>query len=618
MNTDPESTLFDFAAANRPPTNTEEDIVNELRLALGSTGVPRRLRHMPQPVPEKPGRHLGSIAAALTLILAIAFGGFITTQQRGNSPRTDIPPVVLGLAGQTPGSSTPMAHTICTFSGDIPLVSGVNVSPLEEPTVIVTLEGDLKLVCDDNETLLAQGVMMATPSQTPYMLQAITAEASLLINIATGEQLRIPHDLGQSQQSIGLTMIGNWTLLSSSQNPQEASVYDLRTLEEYPLETENGPVLLEAISSVNVSSDNGVFALAFSGLTKSTNQMVEGIITVDISGKVQHLDLDLAGEPRQLAVSPDGKTVAISTQSGSPLSGTITVSIFDMADGTLLSRWETEEIGSVNDLTWLNDGSALVFTDRESLWQLEAPYSERTELFSGDQVSGLVLTRDSDVIAISHANPTDSGPWLPLTTIINLDTGEEITLEGHDLWAGSPLASERTTLVLGESMVGMKALEPGTVSHVTTGDSLEEHGDFTITRTAYDAVTGERIGEIDYTEADTNGFLYSSWGSGRDITVLAYSPDSMWKLVDADGNAILDRIVPPPGLGPDIAAVTLQISPDGHLTLRVYNQPANGQFGANSVWILPPGNADWILIDLVSPADSRGISPSISIIPGRD
>lgn len=618
MSTDPESTLFDFAAANRLPTNTEEDIVNELHLALGSTGVPLRLRQMPTPAPAKPWQRFGSIAAALALMLALAVGGFVTTQQRGETPPADIPPVVLGLAGQTPDSATPMAHTTCAFSGDIPLFAGIDESPIDGPSVILSLDQHLTLVCDGEETILAEGVMMATPSQTPYVLQAFTAEATHLINIATGEQLTIPHDLDRSQQSIGITMIGNWALLPSSQDPQAASVYDLRTFKEYPLETGDGPVLMEAISSVGVSADNGIFALAISSATEGPNQVVEGIITLDIAGKVQHLDLDLAGEPRQLAVSPDGKTVAISTQYGSPLSGTITVSVFDMANGTLLSSWDTDEIGSINDLTWLNDGSALVFTDRDTLWQLEPPYSERTELFSSDQVSGLVLTRDSDVIAISHVEPSDSGPFLPLTTIINLASGEEITLEGRDLWAGSPLANERTTLVLGESMESMKAPESGTVSHVTTGDTPEEPGDFTVTRTAYDAVTGERIGDIDYTEADTNGFLYSSWGTDRDITVMAYHPDSMWKLVDDDGNPTLDRIAPPPGLDSDVGAVTLQISPDGHLTLRVYGKQVTGQFQASSFWILPPGHDDWIPIDLVSPAESEGITPSISIIPGSD
>ena len=748
MTSDPESSLFEFAASNRIATNEEEEIVTQLHTALGTSGVPLKLRRPPTMTPAPKWRSYTHVFIAAGLIIALATAGlFAIDHQSGTPSPTEVPEVVLGLADQenaTPnedgfasgdlplaiGSQAPdftlstfsgeevtlsdhrgeivvinfwadwcvpcqsdasalqrfqdsstadvtiisvgshdsdpatsqkvaenleitypigldtesgaiaddymvsqypvtfivnpqgivdtvvvgaMSYaqleqavssarisanenattttTTCDLSGDVPIFSAINESPIDEPAVLVTLDRELKLVCGNEETILATGVLMATPTNAAYVLQAISPEGTLFLNIATGESTYFPHNPDSSQLAITEQPPGPWMVLNSSGNPDTVSLLNLTTLEELPIQANTVQVGEEAISTMAVNSDGGTIVIALSSASNEGNRQVDGFFFANTNRESNYVVIDPVPEPRQAAVSPDGTKIAMTSHEESMSSGITTITMYSTENGEILNTWDVESGDRFIDLAWLNDGSALLFSNRSALYATAPDQNEPEVLLQGDEVLGLTLTRDDRVIAVRHVDSAGAGPNTPVTSIINLDTGDTVTLDGDDLWTGSTLASRRTTLVLTD---GSAAL-PGDTHNLTI----------------VDAVTGEEVGTLEYTIPAHRGFSHSSWGVDRDITVLAFSPDSMWQLVDEQGNATLVRINPPP-IDADASeeAVMLQISSNGYLALRI--------FEPFSVWLLIPGESEWMEVSIANPEDSGGVQPSISFIPGSN
>lgn len=496
----------------------------------------------------------------------------------------------------TPEASS-VPDAVCDLTGDVPIFSAVNESPIDEPSILVTLDRELKLVCDGNETLLAEGVTMAAPMQRSYVLMAVTDDGPLLLNIVTGERLLIPRSQAQSEQSLSIGSWGPWIVLPSTQDWAASSLYNLESFAEIPILAGEIPVDQELISSMAVSANDEIIALTITSEESDESDIITGIFIADTDGTSRFIETTVQGEPRQMAISLDGQMVAIRSFEGTGFSGANTLTLIRTDDGATVNSWEIGQHDAFIDLVWLNDGSALLFTDGEALYRVTSSDGEREAIFDGEQVQGLVLTRDDNVIAISHIVASETGPAQPKTTIINLETGETITLDGRDMWAGSAsLATRRTTLVLAQS-------------HENTSGGLETR--WSITRVAVNAITGETIGELDHTDPDTEGFSHSSWGNDRDITVLAFGPDSMWRLVDEEGNPTLERIPPPPiDLDSGEEAMSLVISPEGYISLRI--------FDPSSTWVMLPGEDGWIEVDVAAPEDSKGVHPAIWFIPGDD
>ncbi len=613
MTSDPESTLFDFAASNRVPTNEEERTVTELHAALGTSGVPLRLRRPPVIAPTPRWRKYMYAALTAALVIAVATAGFFAIQQQSTTPSpTEVPEVVLGLAGQeSVGSATPLTGAACDLTGDIPVFSAINESPIDNPSIIVTLDGEMRLVCSGQEMTLAENVRMVTPTQTPHVVMVTTSDGLLLLNILSDDSLFIPVNQSSAQsQDIFVNVWGAWAILPSTDDSSMASVYNLETLSEIPIATSDSRVGLDGILATAFSADDDSVAFALTSESDDENPILNGFLIVATDRTSRFVKTSVNIDPRQLAISPDGETIAVRSFEGTMNDGTTSLTLLSTDDGSVLNSWEIGEFDRFIDLAWLHDGSALLFTDGNALFKVTSPEAEREVLFEGENVQGLTLSRNDDVVSISHRLRPESGTPQPQTTIINLETGENITLNGHDMWPGSTLTTRRTTLLIGESHTGMSGNSPaaGSVTNVRTSTRESIGNETSLTRVAVDAVTGEPVGEFTYTDPDTDGFSYSSWGNNRDINVVAYNPDSMWLLVDENGNPTLEQIPPPSDLDADAEAVQLTISPEGFMSLR--------SFEPNTTWVMLAGESDWIEIHLAAAEESQGVHPSISFIHG--
>lgn len=591
MTSDPEASLFEFAASNRTPTTEEEQTVTDIHAALGINAVPLRLRRPPVAPRSARGKsnfrqYLFAMAAVL-LAFTIATGSFIALQpERGGTP-TEVPTVVLGLISQA--DATPAASA-CEFSGDVPLFVGTESSPIDETSVIVTLEQDLKVTCGDSETTLAQNVKAATPTQTPYVVLLITEAGPKLLNVSTGESLNIDHDFSETQQVIGMQTWEDWAILPSTAEPDGMSLYLLDSFTEIPVELNGEAIDQESITGMTVSAESDVFTLAITEEGEADSRALTGLFVANTDGSSHSVQPPAIVNPDQMVISPDGETIAIVSYEGSRTNGSKKLTLVSAADGTVINEIEIDDRPGFIDLNWLNDGSALLYTSSTGLYKLTDPTSEPELVLEGTEVNGLALTHDDQVISVSSRVPSDSGQFDSMTTIINLETGDETEVDGRDLFSGSSMATKRSTLLLVNPAVQ------------TTSDP--------VTVTAVDAITGESLGEFQHTLPE-NGYFHTSWGFDRDINIVGFLPDSIYRLTDDEGNPAMIQVPEPPVESEgDPGALLLTISPDGIITLRMYDP--------NTAWILMPGDEDWTEVNLADPSESRGVNVSMGIILGDD
>ena len=496
----------------------------------------------------------------------------------------------IAVSSQTTPQTSPVAAEVCDFSGDIPLLAGVNESPLNRTSVIVTLGMELKVVCQEQERVLAEEVQIATPTQTPYVLLLMTQTGPMLLNVKTGESLHIQQPPIMAEQTLGMQTWDGWAMLPSTENPEGISLYLLDSFVEIPVMIGDNPIGIESIGGIAVGANDDVVALTITEDGNENSTAVSRLFIANLDGSSHTVEIPEFDSQIQMVISPDGSTVAIVSFEGEQHGGAKRISLLDTADGSLINEKQIGNDPRVIDINWLNDGSALLYTNDTGLHMLTEPDGEPTTILEGDNVQGLALTHDNNVVAIGHREALDAGGFQPVTTIINLETGEQQELVGRDLWSGSSMATRRSTLVLSDQY-------------------LVPNSDPTV-YTVYDAVTGEALGEIEHTKQE-QGFSHTSWGYNRDITAVAFGVNSVWKLTNEDAEpALISVDTPPVETDGTNAPVQITVSPQGMMTLRTYEP--------NSAWILLPGEDAWNEVKLPDPAESQGVNANIGIIPGSD
>ena len=496
----------------------------------------------------------------------------------------------LAVSADATPQASPIANAGCDMSGEIPLLVGINESPLDRTTVIVTLDKELKVVCQDQETVLAEEVQIATPTQTPYVLLLMTQTGPMLLNVKTAESLHIQQPPVMAEQTIGMQTWDGWALLPSTENSEGVSLYLLDTFVEIPVIVGDNAIGMESIGGIAVGANDDVVALAITEDGNENSKTVSRLFIANLDGSSHTVEIPEFDSEIQMVISPDGSTVAIVSFEGEQHGGAKRISLLDTANGSLINKKQIGTDPRFIDINWLNDGSALLYTNDTGLHMLAELDGEPTTILEGDNVQGLALTHDNSVVAIGHREALDSGGFQPVTTIINLETGEQQELVGRDLWSGSSMATRRSTLVLSDQY-------------------LVPNSDPTV-YTVYDAVTGEALGEIEHTKQE-QGFSHTSWGYNRDITAVAFGVNSVWKLTNEDAEpALISVDTPPVETDGTNAPVQITVSPQGMMTLRTYEP--------NSAWILLPGEDAWNEVKLPDPAESQGVNANIGIIPGSD
>lgn len=591
MTSDPESTLFDFAASNRPATNEEEKIVTELHAALGTTGVPLRLRRPPVAPRftrgERPWRSYFYVAATIALALAITLGGFFTTRQDSSPTPTEVPEVVLGLAGQDASPET--ASETCDFSGDIPLFSGLVEVPLEDPALLLSPTNELTRECNNHSSLILENVQVAGPTTTPHVIIAMTSEATHFINIVSEEQIVVP--LGdQPQMRIAELSPGSWIVSASTSDPAASSIYNLSTMTETPILDASGlDVDFKAISDSPISSTENSIVIAV-----PSPDGLAGFFFADSHGNSHFISVPASEMPQRIKISPSADTVASSTYTGTRFDGTTEIALYNVADGSEGVVFPLKTQNDSTEMAWLLDGSMLMLTDGNGLYGLhsESPSDGMQVLVEGQLVQGLTLTPNEDIVVVSRAIEDNAGNSSAETLIVNVRTGESTTLPGHDMFSGLSSGMPRTALVL--------------VSETDNAGVVK-------TLSVVEASTGTIVGEISDPPVITDEDSNITWGtSDYDLKLIAYGPESMWRIVDEDGKATLDHIPPPEEL--DQSETTkpayIKSSASGYLVLSTFEPTEH--------WMKAPYSTEWLKVDLASSDETGGVPTSISIIPGSN
>lgn len=588
MTSNPESQLFDFAGSKRKPETEDEKMVTDIHAALGFDTVPLRLRKPPAVQPSRSWGQYFPVAAAVLLVISLLGASFSTLAPDGKDGDqfASVPPVVLGVA-------SPVASA-CDFTGDVPFFSGANESPIDGPTVLLTQDENLVLACDGDNKVLLGGVKVAGPTMTPHVMIAITENANHLLNVVTGAQIEIPNGGPQAQTSIGQQLVGPWVLSSSIADISTTSLYELTSMTEIPVVTTNGEsVIIADLESAVVSSRMDRIAIAIPDDPDSMNATLTGFFITNLTGESRFLAVDSMPMPRQIAISPDGLTIATSSYEGTTTRGTTKITIINAEDGAVEQSWEFPTRNQSSELTWLHDGSMLILTDGTKLLGI-TPESSREGIrvfATADMMQGIFLTSDDKVVAISQSETDVSTTPDTRTLFVNVESGTITSQPGSDPWSSPNFSPTRTTLILAQPKITRGGDNPNLL--------------------VVDAATGEKLGEIDIDLSIESSFQSSTWGYGEgDIVTLAFGPDSMWLLVDADGNATLQHIAPPPLEDADYQAVSLVISPDGFMGLRT--------FEPFSAWFKAPASEEWVQIDLPDPGSGNMMLPSIQFVIGDD
>ena len=589
MTTDRESRLFEFANSKRPPTDEEEQIVTDMHAALGMSRVPIRLMHPPAVKTAPRWNRYVLAVAALMMVFALGRASFMALQSDPGGVPTDVPPVVLGLASQAP--ATPVEES-CDFSGTVPFIAGMDDSPLDEPTLLHRLDRTLVLDCEGEQEQLLQDVMIASPTRTPHVIQATTTDGDYLINIVSKEQLFIPAKTPSSTATINFQSWGPWLVMRSSADETVASVYNLETLSEIPITTHVGvPLTLEEVTETTMHADNHQFVLAYPSVNEEGMSYLNGYFVVVADGSSKQIAVGQEEFPREVAVSPDGQIMA----TASFQDGTTTVTLFGTEDDIVLEQYMLQTLDAPMELNWQHDGSGLLLHDNFNLYRIDGQHpGDGLEIIAeSENLQGMILTPNNDVVAIGSSVITQSNPQ-GTTLIVDIASREVTEVSGRDLWANPYSTSTRTTLILEGELAA-----PG-----------EARGPLIVV----DAVTGEPVGVIEYQPLTESGFQQSAYGTGHgDITVVAFRPDSMWRLVDDEGNATMERIDSPSiDEGTSVQAVAIRTSDDGHISLQIVDDQM-----ATSYWILKSGSTEWIELEMPPMEVPQGMLPMIDFVMGN-
>ncbi|MCO5217620.1 MAG: hypothetical protein M9909_02095 [Thermomicrobiales bacterium] len=491
---------------------------------------------------------------------------------------------------QAETSATPVANQArCDLTQDMPLITGVNESPIESTAVLLTPDGELVLTCNGTRELLLEDVTEVKSGSYPGVILVESSTGTGFYNLILRQMFTLsdPAFVNSSvqMQANALRTPGRWWIVPSSDDSSRASLLDLRTFSETHLVSDSGDrLLLDSIAIVasNYDEDTVIVAISYyrpdlrSTFLRGYAVIVDGE-QVGFQGEQSTLPV-----PRELAVSPDGAHYAAATYQGDQNSGAATIEVFTRGTASPIKTISLTTPNSLTHLTWLKSGDGLVYTDSSNVYLLPAPYatSDPEVLLESENVTTIALTRDPDIVTVTSFLPAQVVGSPPETAIVNTRTGEVTALEGVDMFLPSYLQPvERNVLLLQTSMV------------------VRQDGDNAVR--VHDATTGELLGEIERPVQVSGGFSSSQYGYGRgEIGVVAFNADSIWLLLD-DGQPVLTRIPAPESI-PTTASMSIRMSEDGWLFTWTSGPVSYG-------WLKAPGSSDWIEVRFTGDIESSGV-----------
>lgn len=522
----------------------------------------------------------------------------------------------------------------CDFSGPIPIFTSVQYSKYKDTALYLWKDqspsqwatGDLILRCaGEDDTVLASDVYTAAPGpmdgivslhQYPDPATAPDNSVTTHLDLTTGESVTF----GSSNVNMMLANGGTdyirseWILGVSVEDPAVLQVANLETMETREISEFTEVIPSDRSEPWSVASgDTMVVGFRYPYSVEST----EGGAVVTGSALPGDM-LILSGGfddsrwisiPDELAaikeawLSPNGDYLAVATYTGDVMEGQRSYAIVSTADGRLVSQSEDMPQWDNASVSWVQDGSAIVFAEQHALKMLPAEDGASSEILletEGDLYAPRT-TYDTATVVVQEVPVQDeagnavAGAYA--AHIVDTMTGETVSIQGRDVNGMITWIPMVNTL----AMVIPDASEPEST-----------------TLSFYDAVTGEHLEDVEgvpYPFTTTPGSMpligKASIATTPDAsgTLLTIGSQYIFLTEVVDGQATV-RHVPalPEPYSEYNSTVTVDISDDGTLASVI-----RGNDEARIRFVLDLSNLDagWIEIPT---EQGTSYSPFVSFV----
>ncbi|MBA2759751.1 MAG: hypothetical protein H0U38_08675 [Chloroflexia bacterium] len=610
-------------------TTTPANPWREPKPSKGQTGsVPRRRQQPHTSVFRR--QQAWNMMANIGLVIAIVLAGFGVWRLSGepglpggsgddpNIPGVAMQPSALDAtpeATETPAVAvaTPQPATTCDFSGDIPIFTGVESSPIEDTAVMLTPNGDLVLTCPEEAeaTTLATGVHQVTPMDWQGVVTISYNDEPepedwerAVLNVVTGDVVEIgsrPRGYNDLNQHPG----SPWLVAPNRESPIDWSVIDLRTMETRLLSSHTstsatGMLVHDVTTTANGNDDRLVIAIQYSntyggGIVDPTDSLFSEIAIASDGIAMQYGPIINAGPPGSLLVldgsfgdarwlsmpredqtyldillSPDGQHLALTSVDADfqefeqdeigEAQGDILYSVMRLSDGSEITQSAPTGPHHVAEMQWTIDGAGLAYLDGEALrWLPVDPDAEAGTLFEGSGwLRSLRPTTDpATIIALSLEQSGDDA-----LISVNIESGDVIEIPGSQTHDFPSMIHPTRFLVLAQPG------DPDAQTH---------------TYHLVDVVTGQVMESVTI-PVDTAEMGKGAIHATRDgtVSVVAFNAQHIYVMRLVDGEPEVNRLTMPGETGNPTGMVGASLSPDG---TTVYISEVGSE--TRTIWMTP-------------------------------
>lgn len=489
--------------------------------AAGHPGHQRRSPSFPSvPLPRMAWTGAANIALALLVVIAgfgawRAFdGGF----DGGNNPAPSE-----GRYAQAPMTPVPMATatvepdvmpiSACEVSGNIPIFTAVEHTAYEGTALYLWKEqslgqwatGDLVLRCaGEDDVVLASDVYSAAPGpmegvvslyRYPNPASAPEYGVTTYVDIVTGESISFGAATESMTLANGPTEYGRspWVIGLSADEPDGLEIGDLRTMETRPISGFSNVVPSERNAPWAIASEDTIvvgFRYPY-GIESRDGTIIRGdempgdilVIRGDFTN-AHWIDIpDELTSIKEAWLSPSGEYLAVANYSGdSFMDEQRSYAILSTEDGHLMAQSAESARYDNASVSWVQDGTAIVFAEQHALKMLPAEDGAPAETLletEGDIYAPRATYDTSTVVVQEYPTQDESGNAIGganAAHIVDTVAGQSVSIEGQDVNGMISWIPSVNTL----AMVIPDSSEPETT-----------------TLSFYDAVTGQHIQDIE-------------------------------------------------------------------------------------------------------------------------
>lgn len=396
------------------------------------------------------------------------------------------------VAPMTPVSiETATAHmatepiSSCDFSQSVPIFTAVEYTQYKGTALYLWKEqsiaeypvGDLTLRCagEPDDLVLATNVAAASPGPIAGTVQlhrfpdpstAPEGAVTIFLNIITGESVTLP-----TQQVLLTHVEGNrsrWVAAIDNENPDDLVIADLSTMESRTVSDLTG-VPMDGLSQITtVATGDTLVVLSRTGSLQGESDLPgEALVLGSDFSDMHRIDLpDEIGTIENAWLSPNGSHLAVSTAEGTKFDRNVTYSILNIEDGHLVAQSEPFQETANQKLSWVQGGTAIVFSEQHALRLLPAEEGAlaATLLTTEGELWAPRTTYDPATITVQEVPMQDDGgnaiAGSYAAHIVNVDSGETTTIDGRDVNSVISWFTNSTSL----AMVMPDESEPETTS----------------------------------------------------------------------------------------------------------------------------------------------------------